>query len=115
MLSTEKQSGRNLKLTCLTFPGAVTILCLQEALSRLSESLQSRKTLIFTAFKLSLRSAAVMDVEARSVGRDTARPLTTDRKKILGKLDHLKKSFDVLIIEIFKMLYLLSAAPEYLL
>lgn len=48
-------------------------------------SLQSRKTLIFTAFKLSLRSAADVDVEARRDGRDTARPLTTDKKRILGE------------------------------
>lgn len=68
-----------------TFPGAVTMFCLQETLSRLSVSLQSRKMLILTALRFSLRSAAERETELRSVGRETARLLTTGRNKQLLK------------------------------
>ena len=61
-----------------TFPGAVTMLCLQEKTSRVSVSLQIRKTLILTALSFSLRSAAETEVAMRSAGRVAARPLTTE-------------------------------------
>ena len=64
-----------------TFPGAVTILCLQEKTSRVSVSLQSRKTLILTAFSFFLRSAAETEVAMRSAGRVAARPVTTEMKR----------------------------------
>lgn len=44
-------------------------------------SLQSKKMLILTALSFSLRSAAEKEVEARSVGREVARPLTTEKKR----------------------------------
>ena len=50
--------------------------------------LQSRKTLILTAFSFSLRSAAETEVETRSAGRVAARLVTTERKRVQTMHDY---------------------------